>query len=310
MPSAYPPAPPTLSGDILSINRLLMSPTQLTRRLRTYVDLRFVSDQVLTGRYTTSGGAIGYELSEPFVSDRPVKAVAPGSTYPGANLPTGTAGLASVQKWGQKVRVTDEEIKRNSYQGQIIDRSLQKVVNTIIGQVDGITMSAIASVVTATSGAAFHWDGTGGSPPVILRDILLARKQVLGLNLGYKPDTLLVDDSAYAYMMSDDKVTNAIRRETLDSPIYTGQMEIIAGMVILVSPHASANPMVFDSKQLGGMADEDGTSPGYAISDLNVGVKTIRVEDADRFDLQGRRLTVPVIQEPGAACFITLTGLN
>src|SRR6266545_2212884 len=99
MPGTYPAAAPTLSGDTLSISRFLQSPTSLQRRLRTFRDLRFVSD-------------------------RTVEAVGAGSEYPFANLPTGTAAVAAIQKWGQKVRLTDEEILRNAYAGAAVDRSL------------------------------------------------------------------------------------------------------------------------------------------------------------------------------------------
>ena len=75
--------------------------------------------------------------------------------------------------------------------------------------------------------------------------------------------------------------------------------------MILHSPQAPANPLVFDSVQLGGMADEASSGPGYAVSDLAVQVKSIRKDEADKWVLQGRRLTVPVIQEPGAGCSIT-----
>jgi hypothetical protein len=45
--------------------------------------------------------------------------------------------------------------------------------------------------------------------------------------------------------------------------------------------------------------------PGYAVSDLAVQIKSIRRDEADRWELMGRRLTVPVVQEPGSACSST-----
>jgi hypothetical protein len=187
MPGSYPAPPPTLSGDLESISRFLSSPTQIRRRLRSFVDLRFVADQILTQRFRTAGGAALYELSEPFVTDRPVEAVGPGAEYPFANMPTGTAGIASVAKWGQKVPVTDEEIARNVYAGTTIDRALRKVVNSVIAQVDAIAMSAVASAVTTTQAAVATWSTPATAR--ILFDILSAKAKVYGKNLGYKPDT-------------------------------------------------------------------------------------------------------------------------
>jgi hypothetical protein len=78
--------------------------------------------------------------------------------------------------------------------------------------------------------------------------------------------------------------------------------------VIIVSPSTVAvNPYVLDSTQLGGMADEMDAAPGYAMDQLAVQVKSIRLDLNDKWDLQGRRKTVPIVQEPGAACQITGT---
>jgi hypothetical protein len=317
MPGAFPAAPPSLSGDLETISRFLQSPTQLRRRLRSYVDLRFVADQVLTARYRSTGGAVLYEMSEPFVSDRTVEAVGAGSEYPYANLPTGTGAIAAVQKWGQKVILTDEEIERNIYAGAAVDRNLKKVVNGIIKQVDGIAFSAIAS---ATSGGSFFttatapttgtgWAGSGASGPRILFDILNAKAKIVGLNLGYTPDTVVMDDTSYALMMSDNAVTNTWRRETTDNPIYTGQiLQKVAGLNVVVTPNlpaAAHEVWVLDSTQLGGMADEMDAAPGYATADLAVQIKSIRRDSSDSWDLQGRRKTVPIVQEPGAAFRIT-----
>jgi hypothetical protein len=305
MPGTYPAAPPTLSGDLETISRFLQSPAQIQRRLRNFRDLRFVSDQLLTQRFRSQGGAVLYEQSEPFVTDRAVEAVSPGSSYPYASLPTGTAAIAAIQKWGQRVLLTDEEITRNAYAGAAIDRGLRKVVNSIIKQVDAITMSAISSAVTQTSAVTSTW---ASGTPVMLRDILKAKAVIVALNLGYSPDTLVLNDSQYAFVMSDDKVTNAWKREDTTNPVYTGSVNTVAGLTVIVSP-AVVDPYVLDSTQLGGMADEMDGAPGYGIADLGVQVKSVRKESDDAWDLQGRRKTVPVVQEPGAAVKITGHGL-
>jgi hypothetical protein len=305
MPGSYPASPPTLSGDLETISRFLSSPTQIRRRLRDYTDLRFIADQLLTQRFRTSGGAALYELSEPFVTDRTVEAVGAGAEYPFANMPTGTAGIAAVSKWGQKVRVTDEEIARNVYAGQTVDRALRKVVNSIIKQVDGIAMSSIQSNVTQSTTATAAWSTTTAT---IIQDILLAKAAVFAQNLGYKPDTLIVDDTRYAYMMSNTAVTNALRRETTDNPVYSGNLEILCNLNIIVTPSTivagGGKPYVLDSSQLGGMADEMDDAPGYAMDQLAVQIKSMRLEANDAWDLQGRRKTVPIVQEPASACFI------
>lgn len=305
MPGSFPAAAPTLSGDILSVSRFLQNPANISRRLRTFRDLRFVSDQLLVGRFRVVGGAIVYEQSESQITDRPVERVNPGALYPYANVAQAIAAMAAVAKWGQKVFMADEEIKRNVYGGAAVDRNLRKVVNSIIKQVDGITMSAITSAVTQTTSVTTAWTA---ATPVFLRDVLRAKAQVVGLNLGYVPNTLALNDLQYAYLMSDDKFTNALRREATDNPIYTGEVERVAGLNIVVSP-SIVDPIVCDTNQLGGMADETDVSPGYAVSDMAIEVTSIRHQLRDGFDLQGRRITVPIVQEPGSATRITGHGL-
>lgn len=310
MPGAFPAATPTLSGDLLTVSRFLENPALLSRRLRTFTDLRFISDQLLTGRYRVQGGAIVYEQSESQVTTRPVEKVAPGATYPYAAVAQSVAALAAVAKWGQKIFMSDEEIIRNVYGGAAIDRNLRKVVNSIIKQVDAVTMSAILSAVTqvfdVTAGGGAAWSA---ATPTFLRDVLRAKSVIVKLNLGYNPDTLALNDTQYAYLMSDDKFTNALKREDSTNPVYTGKVERVAGLAIIVSPTITT-PIVLDSTQLGGMADEQGTSPGYAVSDLSVETLSIRLPGQDGWDMQGRRKTVPVVQEPGAAIRLTNTNLE
>jgi hypothetical protein len=303
MPGTYPAGAPVLTGDSLAISRFLNSPESIKRRLRDFRDLRFVSDQILTQRFRSSGGAVLYEQTEPFVTDRTVEAVSAGSEYPFANMPTGTAALAAVSKWGQKVRITDEEVARNVYGQAAVDRALQKVINSIISQVDSITMSAIGTALadTATLG---KWDA--GSPK-ILNDILNAKRIILARNLGYRPDTVVVSDLGYMSMMTDTVIATLWKRETTDNPIYTGNVDMVAGMKIIVTPNlpTPTSCFVLDSTALGGMADEVDGAPGYSIADLAVAVKSIRLDEVDAWDLQARRKTVPVVQETGAGQEIT-----
>jgi hypothetical protein len=303
MPGTYPAGAPVLTGDSLAISRFLNSPESIKRRLRDFKDLRFVSDQILTQRFRSSGGAVLYEQTEPFVTDRTVEAVSAGSEYPFANMPTGTAALAAVSKWGQKVRITDEEVARNVYGQAAVDRALQKVINSIISQVDSITMSAIGTALadTATLG---KWDA--GSPKV-LNDILNAKRIILARNLGYNPDTVVVSDLGYMSMMTDTVIAALWRRETTENPVYTGNVDMVAGMKIIVTPNlpTPTSCFVLDSKALGGMADEVDGAPGYSIADLAVAVKSIRLDEVDAWDLQARRKTVPVVQETGAGQEIT-----
>jgi hypothetical protein len=304
VPTTYPAAAPTISGDTLSISRFLSNPTYLSRVLRTFRDLRFVSDQILTQRFRSSGGAVLYEQSEAFVSDRTVEAVAPGSEYPFASLPVGTAAIAAIVKWGQKHRLTDEEIARSVYGGEAVSRSMQKVVNSIIRQVDAITMSAVQSAAADTATAGI-WDHATPATRQPLADILLAVQRIEDRNQGFRPDTLVVSPKAYTYLLLNDGIAQLRKRETTENPIYTGSIESVAGLTVIKTPALSTTALVLDSQQLGGMADETDGAVGYSVADLGVQIKAIRQDELDAWDLQGRRKTVPVIRESGAVEEIT-----
>jgi hypothetical protein len=58
--------------------------------------------------------------------------------------------------------------------------------------------------------------------------------------------------------------------------------------------------MVLDSNQLGGMADEVDGAPGYAVSDLAVQVKSIRLDGPGRLRPAGSSQDGP--GGPGAGC--------
>jgi hypothetical protein len=303
----YPASAPTLSGNLLTIDRMLNSPNYIRRRLRDFRDLRFVSDQVLQARLRSAGGAILFEQSEPFVTDRPVRSVPPGSEFPAANMPAGVAALGQVAKWGQKVELTFEKVSRTVYGGEEVARALRKVVNTVISQVDSVALAALASGATGTFGATTAWTA---ATPTILRDILRAKAQIYNLKLGYNPDSILMNEAVAAYVMSDDKVTNALQRESTDNPIYSGSIRRIADLIVLDSPSAPADPWIFDSTQLGGMADELDVAPGYTVDQMMIQVKAWLANDIDGWWLQGRRLTVPAVQETGAAVRITGHGIT
>jgi len=309
VPYAFPAAAPTLSGDLITISRFLQDPTRIQRRLRDFTDLRFVSDQLLKDRQRASGGAVLYDMTEPFISDRVVEAVSPGSEYPYANLGTGTAGVAAIAKWGQKALLTDEEITRKSYPMSAVDRALTKVVTTVIKQVDTVSMAAIGTAITAEVATVGSWDNATASNRKPLDDILLGIQAIEDLNLGYKADTLVVSPKGYTYLMLNDAIAQLRKRESTDNPVYTGMIETVANLTVIKTPNlpVATRAWILDSTKLGGMADEKADAPGYAEMGgfAGVEVKSVRKEGQDAWDLQARRLTVPFVQEPGAGYEIT-----
>jgi hypothetical protein len=299
---SYPPVAPTFSGDNETISRFLNSPSVVARRVQDLSMNRFIADVLLTGRTDVSGGAITYDVDEDLFTVRPVTAVSPGGEYDLTTIANGTPQVAKVTKWGQDTEVTDEAIKRQNFAA--VDKGLGKLSNSVIKKVDSISLSLIASTVTATqavtSGA---WSVSGTA--AILRDIMLAKSKVTALNRGYDPNVIVVDDTTWAYLASDVAVQTARGREDGTNPVYSGNFLTIAGLTVLPTPNlpGGSGAWLVDTNALGGIADED-LGGGYANGGL-VQTKVIREDLNDKWRLRARRVCVPYVTEPGAAIKIT-----
>lgn len=305
MPYTYPPAGPSISGDVVTINRFLTNPTLVARRLRTLLEQRYIADTLLSGRFVVSGGAVTYETGEAIGTGENPRAVQPGAEYPLTNPANGVASIAKTVKWGQDALVTDESIKRR--QMDPVNRALTKLANQNVAYIDSVALSAISTAVTNSAAAAASW--ATATAAQILQDVALAKANVVALNQGYDPDAVVVDDINFAYAMSKFAAAGYLPRETnADNPILTGNFPVIMGMRWLATPNlpTAGQALVVDSQQLGGMADEDLGGPGYVkAGGIGTEIKTIRDDDNDRYRLRARRVTVPVVVEPAAARKIT-----
>lgn len=306
IPHIYPPAAPTISGDVVTISRFLNSPAAVSRRLRTLAENRFISDTLLSGRYQVQGGSILYEQTESIYTNRPPEVVNPGAEYPRSAASPGTAAMASVFKWGQDVPITDEHVGR--YGRRAVDVAMLKITNYLVKQVDTICLTAINSAVTATAAATGggNWSGASADP---LLDLMLAKAAIVSLDQGYDPDTVVVSDTAYARLVANSKIVSGLQRESDQSITRTGDVLTIAGLRILPTNNlpAAATAFVVDSQMLGGIAYERIPSPEYTGDPAN-GVESFTRRDPssnDQWIVRGRRPVVPVIQEPGAGYKIT-----
>ncbi|KZM70763.1 hypothetical protein [Nocardia terpenica] len=310
-----PPSPPTLSGDVLSINRFLNDPLWVLRSLRTISDQMFVSNKILTSQLWTESGSVGYEQTESIYADNTPQPVPPGGEYPVTTTGTGPASMANTVKWGQDSEISDESISRQRY--DVVNRKFTKLANSHVLKVDSIALSAVASAITQTTAALASWAGTGATP-AILRDLMRAFANILALKQGYMPDTVLVGLTTFANIVSDDRLANLLPREVpgvRDSNVAAGWdspfMRRIGGFTFVTSPNLPTTGTAFllDAKVFGAFVDERVPAPGYVASDDpgadGIQVKTMREERTDAWRIRCRRITVPIILEPRAAWAIT-----
>jgi hypothetical protein len=311
MPHIYPPAPPTISGDTITISRFLQAPQLVQRRIRDIALNRFISDVLLQGRYETSGGSVLYEQTESQFTDAAPEAVAPGGQYPRASATPGPAALAAVTKWGEDVPITDEHVKR--YGRRAMDVAFLKITNYLVKQVDSISLTAIGAAVTQSQAVVAAWNNASRD---ILLDLMLAQSKINGKEQGYSADTVVTTDEGYARIVADRNIIAGLARErgVNTTVTETGEVTMIAGLRILATNYlpSGVKAMVVDSSMLGGIAYERLESPEYDGDPAN-GVETWARRDPnanDQWLVRGRRPMVPLVQEPEAGCLITGTALS
>jgi hypothetical protein len=305
MSVTYPPANPTLTGDVYAISRFLNNPTAVQRRIRELAQNRFITDALLAGRY--EGSAIAYDQDPGQYTSKPPEIVTPGAQYPRALPTTGPALMAYTSKWGQDVPITDESVGR--MRGTIVERTLTQVVNYIVYQIDTISLSVINSSVTNSVTATAAWDAAGAKP---LLDILRAKARVRAQNKGYEPNVIAMDDYAHAYLMDNIGVLSQLAGQMGTSIGMQGDLLVVAGLVAMPTPNlpVAGGAFVVDTAQLGGIGFERIPSPEYQ-GDPAQGVESWIGRNPARNDeyiVRGRRPVVPIVENPAAGCKITGMG--
>lgn len=298
MPYTFPPAAPTIAGDFVTTSRFLNSTPLVARRLRTLAEQRFVSLAVLTSRVTTTSGSLQLETSEGIYTDRAVEVIAPGAEYPLTTVSSGPIQQVSTVKWGQDSRFTDEAVAR--YNMPVVEKGLNKLINTSAKNIDGISLSLITSTVTQTQGVAGTLNWTGANP-TILRDLMTAKATIAALNQGYEPNVLLINDATWAAVASDATLINSLQRESSANAVYSGQLNSLAGVMILPTPNLpSAGGWLIDTRVFGGLVTES-FGDGYQSAGELLETKSMREDRQDQWRIRVRSVFAPFIVEPNAA---------
>ncbi len=304
--STFPPGSVSVSGSTVSASVFLSRPDFVARRLRTLADLRYVGSNLLRGRASAEGGAVGYETAgESIFADNAPEVVAPGSEYTLTTTGAGTPAVAKVKKWGKDSLATDEDIKRRNMDS--VNRGLNKLGNSAGLVIDQAVTAAIASAVTNTTGAGAVWTSNGAT---VLRDILLAQAAIAGQNMGYQADTLLISDTMWAELASNTALAALFARENLNNPVYTGRFSNLAGLDVVHVPAANLPggvgtvAYVLDTQNLGFIATED-LGGGYQRAGDLVESKVIRQDENDAWRLRARVNFAAAVTDPLAGYKIT-----
>jgi hypothetical protein len=210
----HPLAPPTISGNALTVDLALQNPTVVTRRIMDLTLQKFIADRVFSSAGGVTGGAVVYDqatLNDLYL-DRDVAGIDPGGEYPIVSATRPAPLVANVEKWGGKFFITDEARDRNSV--ALFNNQVTKLANTIVRKLNQRAIQELETSITASgqTGAGHNW-GTAlttsltTSTPATLpfADIIDAQATADAQELGVVFDTLLVNPAQAAVLK---KLTN------------------------------------------------------------------------------------------------------
>ncbi len=289
---AYPPSPPTVSGEVVSVSGYLNSPTRITRVLNALTYQRFLADLIFAPGPKAEGGAVVFDQVEAndLYLARDVQLIRPGGEYPILTDTAPTPKVAAVAKWGGRIFVTDEQRDRNRY--DVLNRELTKLGNTIVRKVDAVAIAALDSApVRSLAGAPW----TSATGETIIGHLVDARALVEDADLGYIVDTVLLNPASEAALLKKKDFRDALQAQATTSILRDGSVGRVLNMDFFKSNRvAVGTAYVLARRSAGGIADE-----------APLAAKTYRQEDSDKTFCQAARRLVPYVTDPLAVCKIT-----
>lgn len=148
---SHPLGPPSISNTDLTVDIALQQPTRITRTLEDLTLQKFLVDKVFANGGGVSGGAVLYdqlEANDLYLS-REVEPISPGGEYPIVDGERRAPKIATVDKWGGKMFITDEARDRN--EAGLFARKLRQLANTIVRRINTNTMAILDAAVTANA---------------------------------------------------------------------------------------------------------------------------------------------------------------
>lgn len=294
----YPAGSPTISGENITMSVFLNNPARVEKAITDFTVNRFVTPKILDPGPTATGGAVAFDqvTGTFFFTERDVQVVQPGTSFPvlagGEQLPS----IAAVRKLGGEIEFTYEKIRRDNR--PLIARGLQRLGNTVVRYVDGSVVAALNAAPIYTMTAAATWSTSGSDP---LTDIAQGSVLVYGPDLGYMPDTILMNPGDHADAVSNQTLRLDLPRENTAtdgqnaSPVFGGKINMLEGLTFYLTNRVPKGTLyILQAGVVGQYSDE---IPEY--------YKTIDEERTEKVVIHGARIMVPYITDPKACVKVT-----
>lgn len=292
--TTYPPGAPSVSGNQITVEQFLKTPSRVTRVINDLTRQRFLAERIFASGDAV-GGAVIYDqvTASELYTDRDVQAIEAGSEFPIVTSGETSPKVAAVTKWGGAAVLTYEAVRRDSR--DILNRELTKLRNTIVRKVDTVAIAALDAAPINTDTGTDWSDGTNGDP---ILDLAQGRSVIDDADLGYMADTILINPAQMVDLIGRKDVRDALPRESLTgNPIANGQLNGFMGYTWYVTNRVAAGTAyILASTMAGSLRDE---LPLYS--------RVIDQQERERWLVQAARVTVPIVTDPKAV--LKLTGL-
>lgn len=290
----FPPAPPTVSGPLITVHQYLTQPTRITRTLNRLTLQRFLAELIFGPGPRAEGGAVIYDqvVNNDLFTTQDVERIEPGMDYPVLTDEQPTPKIAAVGKWGGRVFVTDEQRDRN--RTDVVARELTKLANTIVRKVDTI---AIATLDAAPIRTHVGNDWTGAADGVILGNLIDGFSLVNDPDMGYEIDTVLLNTLQATEMLKSKSLRDALGPSAQEAIIRGASLGRLLNADFYKSNRVPAGTLyALMRRMVGGISDE-----------TPMASKTYRTEENDRTWVQSGRRLVPYVTDP--LCVVKITGI-
>lgn len=290
----FPPAAPTITNDILSISAFLNNPAYVQRVVNDLSLQRFMSDMIFGAGPDAPSGAIQFDqvTTSDLYLTRDVKPIAPGGEYPILTDQLPTPLVAATTKWGGRVHITDEDVRRNRV--DVVRRALTKLRNTIVRKVDNVGLATLNAAPILSYAFSGVWTNTATD---IFAGLVNAKLLVDTLDMGYTVDTLIINPASVAAMLARSDIRTAFGPTAQEAIVRGADIGEILGLTVYQTNRiAAGSGFLLQRGMVGGIANE-----------VPLNTKTYRQDNSDKVWIQGGRQFVPYVTDPKAC--IRLSGL-
>lgn len=151
LPVSHPFGPPVVTGTSITVEAMLNQPTRITRMVMDLTRERFIADRIFTNGGGVTGGAVVYDAAQEndLYTNRDIEQVEPAAEFPLVTTDQTAPEVATVEKWGAKVFITDEARDRNDSAG--FTKLIRQMSNTIVRKLNQRAVAALEAAIADNS---------------------------------------------------------------------------------------------------------------------------------------------------------------